>query len=133
MRSVPVGFSAASVRRERTEFELDQHVAGGAEEILALLGQDQAAGMAMEEGDAEILLKRAHLPAHRRLAHVERLAGMGERAGLRGRLENAELVPVHSGRRLLRQMPCRPLRARLAARTVPELFRRFHARAGCSA
>ena len=44
---------------------------------------------------SEVLLERAHLPAHRRLAHVERLAGMGEGPGLGGGVEDAKLVPVH--------------------------------------
>ena len=74
--------------------ELEQHLVGGAEELVALLGEDETAGMAVEEGNAEILLQRAHLPAHRRLAHVEVLTGMGERPGLCGRVEDAQLVPV---------------------------------------
>ena len=75
--------------------ELDQHLVGGAEQFLALLGEDQAAGVAVEKGNAEILFERADLPAHRRLAHGEALAGMGERAGLRRRVEYAQFVPVH--------------------------------------
>ena len=63
--------------------------------MFALLGEDQAAGMAMKQRDAEILLKPAHLPGDRRLAHIQRLAGVGEGPGLRGRLEDAELVPIH--------------------------------------
>ena len=42
-----------------------------------------------------ILFEGADLPADRRLAHVQPLAGMGERAGLGGGVENPQLVPVH--------------------------------------
>ena len=44
---------------------------------LALLGQDEAARMAVEERDGEALLERADLAAHRRLAEIERLRRHG--------------------------------------------------------
>src|SRR5262249_29026081 len=50
---------------------------------------------AVEQRDAEALLQRADLAAHRRLAQVQRLARMGEAAGLGDRVEDAQLVPVH--------------------------------------
>ena len=94
-RSVPVGFSEASVRRDRTASSFCSHVVGGAEEMLALLGEDQAAGMAVEERDAEILLERATCRLTADWLMLSVLAGVGEGAGLRGRVEDAELVPVH--------------------------------------
>ena len=75
--------------------ELHHHLAGGAEQVLALLGQHQTAGMPVEQRHPEFLLERRHLPAHRRLAHVERLARMGEAARLGRRVKDLELVPVH--------------------------------------
>ena len=66
-----------------------------AEQHLALFGQDEAAGMAVEERRAEIVFERADLAADRRLAQAQRLAGVGEGAGVGGRLKDAQLVPVH--------------------------------------
>ena len=62
---------------------------------LALLGQHEPARVAVEERDLQLLLQGRDLPAHRRLAHAQRLTGMGEAAGLGGGMEDAELVPVH--------------------------------------
>ena len=67
--------------------------------------------MAMEERRAEVLFERADLPADRRLAETERFAGMGERAGVRRGLENAQLVPIH------RLPPAPPFDARI--RDIP--------------
>jgi hypothetical protein len=61
------------------------HVAHRAVEILAGLGQHQAAGMTVEQGCAELLLERDHLAADRRLAEPERPACAGEAAGLGNR------------------------------------------------
>ena len=83
------------MRVERTASSLISTSLAAREKMLALFGEDQAAGVAVEEGDAEVLLQGADLPAHRRLAHVELLAGMGEGAGLGGGVEDPELVPVH--------------------------------------
>ena len=74
--------------------ELQDDVARRAHQKLAFLGQDQAARVAVEERRAELLFERAHLTAHRRLAHVEQLAGARERAFLGGGVEDAQLVPV---------------------------------------
>ena len=62
---------------------------------LALLGQDQAARMAMEQRHAEAFLERADLAADRGLAEIERLAGMGEAARLGDGVKHPQLVPVH--------------------------------------
>ncbi len=71
------------------------HGAGRIEQELALLGQDQAAGVAVEERGRERLLQPADLPADGGLRQAQRLAGMGERARVRDRVEDAQLVPVH--------------------------------------
>ena len=76
-------------------FQLHEHFMRGAEEQLALLGEDQAARMAVEQRDPELLLERADLPRHRRLRQAELLARMGEAAGLGGGVEDLELVPIH--------------------------------------
>lgn len=52
--------------------------------------------MAMKQRQAQIFLQRRDLTADRRLAHVQRLAGMGEAAGGGCRMENPKFVPVHS-------------------------------------
>ena len=75
--------------------ELQRDVVHGLEQRLALLGEDQAARMAMEKRRAEIAFERADLPADRGLAEAQRFAGVGKRARLGGGLKNAELVPVH--------------------------------------
>ena len=75
--------------------ELHRHFAHGAQQKLALFGQDQAARMAVEERHREVLLQRAHLAAHRRLAEPQSRTGMGEGARLRRRMKDAQLVPVH--------------------------------------
>ena len=69
--------------------ELHQHVVRGAEQHLALLGQHQAARMAVEQRHADILLQRADLPRDRRLRQTQRLGGMRERAGLRRGVKHA--------------------------------------------
>ena len=69
--------------------ELHQHVMRGAEQHLALLGQHEAAGMAMEQRHADIVLQRAHLARNRRLGQAQRLGGMGERPSLRCGVKHA--------------------------------------------
>ena len=75
--------------------ELHEHFMRGAVQQLALLGEDQAARMAVEQRDAELLLERRHLPRHRRLRQPELLAGMREASRLGGGVEDLQLVPVH--------------------------------------
>jgi hypothetical protein len=54
-----------------------------AEQHLALFGQHQAAGVAIEQRHADVMLERAHLPRDRRLRQMQRFRGMGERPSLR--------------------------------------------------
>ena len=88
-RSTPDGRSLVSVSRVLIGLQLHQHVMRGAEQHLALLGQHQAARMAVEQRHADILLERADLPGDRRLRQPQLLGGMGERASLRRRVEHA--------------------------------------------
>ena len=74
--------------------QLDQHVMGGAEQHLALLGQHQPACVAVEQRHADVLLERADLPRDRRLRQPQLLGGVGERASLRRCVKHAKLIPV---------------------------------------
>ena len=75
-------------------FQLHQHFMGGAIKNFALFGEDQAAGMAMKQLDADILLERAHLAADGRLGQMQLVGRMGERSRFRRRMENTQFVPV---------------------------------------
>ncbi len=83
-------------------FELHEYVVRGVVQQLALLGEDEPAGMAVEQRDAELLLERRHLPRHCRLRQAELLARMGEAAGLGSGVKDLELIPVHAHRRFHR-------------------------------
>ena len=72
-----------------------QHIRDGGEKQLAFVGQGQAAGMALEERRGNLLLQRTDLAADGRLRQAQRLAGMGEAAGARHRVEDAKFVPIH--------------------------------------
>src|ERR1700722_19615450 len=63
----------------------------------------------MKQRRAKVSLQRPDLTTYRRLAETQRLAGMRKRPSVRGRLEDAQLIPVHE--RFLG--PTRPLRLRL--------------------
>ena len=111
--------------------ELEDDVPHRAEQHFALFGEDQAARVAMEQRRAEVGFERADLPADRRLAQAQRFAGVGERAGVGGRLENAQLVPVHD----VSPGPCRlrsPLvRVTRGARAVTRSRVRAYSAASC--
>ncbi|MNY82850.1 hypothetical protein D3C86_2252030 [compost metagenome] len=64
------------------------HAVGGAEQLLAHLGQHQAAGVADEELEAQIIFQGGNLPADGGLAHAELFRGMGETARLGGGVED---------------------------------------------
>ena len=85
--------AVADARRRR--LEPLRHAARGLEQQLALLGQQQPAGVPAEQRGVEALLERADLAADRRLAQVQRVAGVGEAAGVGHRMEDSQLVPVH--------------------------------------
>ena len=78
-------------------FELHEDVVRRMVQQLALLGQDQAAGVAMKQRDAELLFERGDLPRYRRLRQSELLAGVREAAGFGGSMKDLELIPVHIG------------------------------------
>ena len=64
---------------------------------LALLGEHQAARVAVKEYDPQVALERRDLTAHGRLAHVQGIARMREAACLSRRVKNPKLVPIHDG------------------------------------
>ena len=76
--------------------QLVDDLGGRAVQHLALLGQHEPARVAMEQRDLQLSLQRRNLTAHRRLAHVQAIAGMREAARLGGRVKDPELIPVHS-------------------------------------
>ncbi len=76
----------------------------GLEQLLALLGEEQAACVAVEERDADLHLQRVNLTAHRGLADAQLLASVRETALLRGCMKHPQLVPVHGNLR----RPVRP-------------------------
>ena len=63
-------------------------------EQFTLFGEDEPAGMAVKQLDADILLKRRYLPADRGLGEVQLVGGMGKRACFRCSMEYPQLVPV---------------------------------------
>src|SRR5690606_9414018 len=75
--------------------ELDEDLPNRVVQQLSLFGEDQASRMAMEQHHSEAVLQCVDLPADRRLTEIQGLAGMREATGLRHRMENAQLVPVH--------------------------------------
>ncbi len=78
--------------------QLHEHVMRGAKQQVALFGQDQAAGMAVEQRDRKFLLQRADLARNRRLRQAELLAGMREAARFRRGVKHLQLVPIHVGK-----------------------------------
>ena len=76
--------------------ELHEDVMRGVVEELALLGEDEPAGVAMKQRDAQLLLERGDLPRYSRLREPERLAGVGEAARLGSGVKHLQLVPVHA-------------------------------------
>lgn len=75
-------------------FELKENVMRGAVQQFALFGQDQTAGMAMEQLDADILLQCADLAADGGLGQVQFVGRMRERSRFGSRVKNTQLVPV---------------------------------------
>jgi hypothetical protein len=71
-------------------------IAGGVEQKLALFGQDQPARVAVKQRGVEVFLQRADLAADGGLAQMQRVARMGQAAGIRHRVKYPQLVPIHA-------------------------------------
>ena len=65
-------------------------------EQFTLLGQNQPAGVPMEQRHSETFLKSADLPTDRRLAKIERFPRMGETSRLGNGVEHPKFIPVHA-------------------------------------
>ena len=76
-------------------FQLHEHFMRCAVEHLALLGEDQAARVAVKERHRQFGFQRRDLARYRRLRQTQPLAGMGEGASLRRGVEHLQLVPIH--------------------------------------
>lgn len=88
-------FPARICQQDFRRSEFHEHVLRRAVEHFALLGEDKPARVPVKQRRIQLAFERADLPAHRRLAHIERLTRMGEAAGLGSRMENSELIPIH--------------------------------------
>ena len=75
--------------------QLGEYLTHRAVQRLALLGQDQPTGVAVEQRHLQGFLERRDLPRYRRLAEIERVSRVGEAPGLRHGVEDAQLVPVY--------------------------------------
>ena len=80
------------------------HVARRAEQQVALLGEQQAPRMAVEQRRLELALEGADLAAHGRLAETDVVAGLGEAARLRDVQEDPDLIPIQ-GQNLYQRRP----------------------------
>jgi hypothetical protein len=67
----------------------------GAEQEIALFGQDEPARMAVKQRHRKLLLQRADLPRYRRLRKPELFAGVGKASRLCSRVKDFQLVPIH--------------------------------------
>ncbi len=86
--------------------QLPGHAMGGAEELFAHLGQNEAARVADEELEPEIFLERGNLAGNGRLGHAELFSGMGKAPRFGGDVKYTQLVPVqHFPRRPLFAIP----------------------------
>jgi N-methylhydantoinase A len=65
---------------------------------VGLLGEDQAAGVAVEQRHRQLLFERADLAGDGRLRQSKLLAGMREAARFRRCVKHLQLVPVHIGK-----------------------------------
>jgi hypothetical protein len=93
-RNLPDGPFAGFGQLVSDRLELHQHFVGGLVEDLTLFRQDQATGMAVKQLGADVHLQRGDLPRDGRLRQMQLLGGMGEGAGFRGSMKNAQFVPI---------------------------------------
>ncbi|EEF22355.1 oxidoreductase, putative, partial [Ricinus communis] len=71
------------------------HHLGPPQDFLALVGQQVAGLMALEQPRAQAVLQLGNTPRHRRLAGAQAGRGARQAAGARHREEKFEVVPVH--------------------------------------
>ena len=105
--SRPCGRSLLSASSASVIASLREDLVRGAVQQLALLGQDQAARVAMEQRHAQAVLERADLPADRRLARFSGSPACVKLPASATAWKIPQLVPVH---RHLPSQPCRTVR-----------------------
>ena len=90
------GRLVAALRQQRLGHrQLGENLAHRLVQAFALLRQDQAARVTVEQWHLQRLFQRGNLPADGGLAQVQRVAGVGEAAGFRDGVEDTQLVPIH--------------------------------------
>ena len=72
-----------------------RHLARGAPEQFALLGENEAAGMPVEQRRAQFALERTDLAAYSRLAEAQPVASLSETSRFCNRVEDSDAVPIH--------------------------------------
>ena len=105
---ITAGFFLGVHQKRFCRRQLVEYIACGTEENLALFGENEAPCMAVKQGNGKVVLKGADLPAYRRLAQAQLLAGMGETSRFGNGMEYPQLVPIHklvSDRRCARSRP----------------------------
>src|ERR1700723_3028084 len=91
---------------------------GGAKQQVTLLGQNEAARMAVEQRPRQFLLQRADLPRNSRLRQTELLPGMREAACFRRGVKHLQFVPVHIRKSVAGSSHDYPAAARSFARSA---------------
>ena len=94
-RSVPRSVARAIGDRADRVAHVLEHPLSELHEALGRRRHPHLTADAQEQRLAELLLEQQHLPADRRLRHVQLPAARRERSGLGDRLENLELAQVH--------------------------------------
>src|SRR6202044_1873465 len=90
----------------------------GAKQQVALLGEDQAARMAVEQRNRQFLFECRDLARHGRLRETELLAGMREASRFGRRVKHLQLVPVHVQKSVAGSMKIHSAAARSFARSA---------------
>src|ERR1700727_2534998 len=90
----------------------------GAEQQVALLGQDQATRMAMEQRDRQFLFECRDLARNGRLRQTELLAGMREASCFGRRVKHLQFVPIHIRKSVPGSMKIHSAAARSFARSA---------------
>ena len=76
-------------------FQALRHLARGAPEQFALLGENEAARVPVEQRRTQFALQRADLAADGRLAQPQTVSGLGEASRFSNRVEDSDAVPIH--------------------------------------
>ena len=76
-------------------FAQDAQALALAQELVALVGQGHALGVAVEQADADFLLQAADLLRHRRRRQVQATCGLGHRSRIDGEQVSAQEGGLH--------------------------------------